>query len=47
MGTLSLALRSIADINMVENTDDQPGSRKGASISVVRYGVQSSMTTQK
>ena len=46
-GTLSLALRSIADINMVENTDDQPGSRKGASINVVRYGVQSSMTTQK
>jgi pilus assembly protein CpaB len=46
-GTLSLALRSIADVNMVENTDDQPGSRKGASISVVRYGVQSSMTTQK
>jgi len=46
-GTLSLALRSIADINMVENTDDQPGSRKGASISVVRYGVQSSMATQK
>jgi pilus assembly protein CpaB len=46
-GTLSLALRSIADINTVENTDDQPGSRKGASISVVRYGVQSSMTTQK
>jgi pilus assembly protein CpaB len=46
-GTLSLALRSIADVNMVENnTDDQP-SRKGASISVVRYGVQSSMTTQK
>ena len=46
-GTLSLALRSIADINMVENnTDDQP-SRKGASINVVRYGVQSSMTTQK
>ena len=46
-GTLSLALRSIADVNMVDNnTDDQP-SRKGASISVVRYGVQSSMTTQK
>src|SRR5215212_5129977 len=45
-GTLSLALRSIADINMVENTDDQPSSRKGASINVVRYGVQSSMTTQ-
>ena len=46
-GTLSLALRSIADVNMVENsTDDQP-LRKGASISVVRYGVQSSTTTQK
>jgi pilus assembly protein CpaB len=46
-GTLSLALRSIADVNMVENIDDQPGSRKGASINVVRYGVQSSTTTQK
>src|SRR5689334_20759881 len=47
-GTLSLALRSIADINMVENdTDDQAVTRKGANISVVRYGVQSSMTTQK
>jgi pilus assembly protein CpaB len=46
-GTLSLALRSIADINMVENTTDDQPSRKGASISVVRYGVQSSMTTQK
>ncbi len=46
-GTLALALRSIADINMVENTTDDQPSRKGASISVVRYGVQSSTTTQK
>src|ERR1700716_91424 len=43
-GTLSLALRSIADRNMVENvTDDQPAKR-GESVNVVRYGVQSSMT---
>jgi pilus assembly protein CpaB len=46
-GTLALALRSIADINMVENgSDDQPAKR-GESVNVVRYGVQSSMTIQK
>jgi pilus assembly protein CpaB len=46
-GTLSLALRSIADINMVENgSDDQPAKR-GESVNVVRYGVQGSMTIQK
>src|SRR4051795_8744763 len=46
-GTLALALRSMADINMVENrTDDQPPKR-GESIDVVRYGVPSSTTTQK
>jgi pilus assembly protein CpaB len=45
-GTLSLALRSIADANMVENiSDDQAPKRE--SINVVRYGVSSSMTTQK
>ena len=45
-GTLSLALRSIADIHMVENrTDDQ--ARRGETINVVRYGVSSSTTTQK
>jgi pilus assembly protein CpaB len=47
-GTLSLALRSIADVNMAENaTEENAGPRKGASINVVRYGVQSSTTTQK
>src|SRR5262249_34514873 len=47
-GTLSLALRSIADINMSENsTDEDSAPKKGASINIVRYGVQSSMTTQK
>jgi pilus assembly protein CpaB len=48
-GTLSLALRSIADINMVENTDEegQRRSRRGESINVVRYGVASPTTMQK
>src|SRR6202035_1685549 len=46
-GTLSLALRSIADINMVENKTDDSASRRGETISVVRYGISSSTTTQK
>jgi len=47
-GTLSLALRSIADLNMAENNAEEGvAPKKGASINVVRYGVQSSMTTQK
>jgi len=46
-GTLSLALRSIADVNMVENRIDDQAPKRGESISVVRYGVQSSTTTQK
>lgn len=47
-GTLALALRSIADINMVENkTDEQQAARRGDSVNVVRYGVPSSTTTQK
>ena len=45
-GTLSLALRSIADINMVENmTDDQ--ARRGESINVIRYRVASQRSIQK
>ena len=48
VGTLSLALRSIVDVNMVENsTEEGAAPRKGASINIVRYGVQSSTTTQK
>ena len=45
-GTLSLALRSIADVNMVENG---PTIRLQArrSINVVRYGIPSSTTTLK
>jgi pilus assembly protein CpaB len=45
-GTLQLALRSITDINMAENTDDQ-ASKRGETINVVRYGVPTSTTTQK
>jgi pilus assembly protein CpaB len=45
-GTLALALRSIADVNMVEyRSDDQ--AKRGASFNVVRYGIQSSTTIQK
>jgi pilus assembly protein CpaB len=46
-GTLSLALRSIADLNMVENRTDDQALKRGESINVVRYGILSSTTTQK
>ena len=46
-GTLALALRSIADLNMVDSSDDQAALRRGDSINVVRYGVHSATTTQK
>ena len=46
-GTLSLALRSIADINMVENGSGDQAPKRGDSINVVRYGVSSSTTVQK
>src|ERR1700732_2321205 len=38
-GTLALALRSISDVNMVENTTEDRAARRGDSINVVRYGV--------
>src|SRR5215510_1157539 len=49
MGTLSLALRSIADVNMVEQIDEdgRQRSRRGESVNVVRYGVVSPTTVQK
>ena len=47
-GTLALALRSIADLNMLETVpDESTASKRGESIKVVRYGVQSETTTQK
>jgi len=47
IGTLSLALRSIVDINMVENRTDDNAPRRGETINVVRYGIASSTTMQK
>jgi pilus assembly protein CpaB len=44
-GTLSLALRSIADLNMVDNTPEL--SKRGDRINVVRYGVPSATVTTK
>src|ERR1700716_301978 len=44
-GTLALALRSIADLNAVENRSGDP--RQGDNINVVRYAVSSPTTVQK
>lgn len=45
-GTLSLALRSITDVNMVEVRDENL-NRRGEAVNVVRYGVNSQQTMQK
>ena len=44
-GTLALALRSIADLNVVENKSSDP--KQSDNINVVRYGVSSPTTVQK
>jgi pilus assembly protein CpaB len=46
-GTLSLALRSIADANAVELDPNELANRRGVSINVVRFGVPSQSTAQK
>jgi pilus assembly protein CpaB len=46
-GSLSLALRSIADVNMADNNIEDPASRPDGSINVIRYGVSSPTTIQK
>ena len=46
-GSLSLALRSIADVNANEIRSDDQTLRRSESINVVRYGVLSQTTTQK
>ena len=46
-GTLSLALRSIADANAVELDPNELTERRGVSINVVRYGVPSQASAQK
>ncbi len=45
-GTLSLALRSLADANAAEVRSDERSSKRD-SINVVRYGVSTTSTTQK
>jgi pilus assembly protein CpaB len=45
-GTLTLALRSIADVNMVERPD-QLLNKRGESLNVIRYGVAIQQTMQK
>ncbi|HEY3791602.1 MAG TPA: Flp pilus assembly protein CpaB [Bradyrhizobium sp.] len=44
-GTLSLALRSIADVNLVESNAD--GHARSDSVNVVRFGVPTATTIQK
>ena len=46
-GTLALALRSIADINISDSGPDDQAAKRGAGVSVVRYGIASTTTTQK
>jgi pilus assembly protein CpaB len=46
-GTLALALRSITDASMAENTTDAQAPRRSDNVSVVRYGVSTQTTTQK
>ncbi|MGV7217776.1 Flp pilus assembly protein CpaB [Bradyrhizobium sp. UFLA05-112] len=46
-GTLSLALRSIADINAKNENEDEPARRRGETVSVIRFGIPSQMTAQK
>jgi pilus assembly protein CpaB len=44
-GTLSLALRSIADVKMVENIPEHTTAGRG--VNIIRFGVPSSVTPQK
>jgi pilus assembly protein CpaB len=46
-GTLSLALRSITDVNAVELSSADQSHLRGASVNVIRYGVASQTTVQK
>jgi pilus assembly protein CpaB len=47
IGTLSLALRSIADLNAVDSRSGDQGIRREDSINVVRYGVGTPTTILK
>src|SRR5205085_4050490 len=46
-GTLSLALRSITDVNVVETGSEEQAPKRSSSINVVRYGVANQSTAQK
>ena len=46
-GTLSLALRSITDVNMAESQSDEQVQKRSESINVVRYGIANQTTAQK
>jgi pilus assembly protein CpaB len=46
-GTLQLALRSIVDVSNVEPKSEDESPKRGESVKVVRYGVQTTATTQK
>jgi pilus assembly protein CpaB len=46
-GTLSLALRSIADVNVVASTTDDQNPKRGSSVNIIRYGVPTQTTPQK
>jgi pilus assembly protein CpaB len=46
-GTLSLALRSIVDVNAVEVRTDDQSNKRGDTVSVIRYGVANQATMQK
>jgi pilus assembly protein CpaB len=46
-GTMSLALRSIADANAIETGSEDQAAKRGETIKVVRYGVSSPTTIQK
>jgi pilus assembly protein CpaB len=45
-GSLTLALRSIADVNATDKPDEQ-SNRRGENLNVVRYGVAIQQTVQK
>ena len=46
-GTLSLALRSIADLNATETGSEQQAPKRGDGVNVIRYGISSHTTVQK
>jgi pilus assembly protein CpaB len=43
-GTLSLALRSIADVKMVENTPEAAAPKQSESVNIIRFGIPHAAT---